>query len=63
MWDFQRLTKRKQLEIQRSRKFWMLHFGRGTSEVLHIFVTQFCGIFRAKTLVGPEFLMVKQQTY
>ena len=62
VWDFQRLIKRK-VEIPRSRKICALHFGHGTSVVLHVFITQSCGFFRVEALFCPEFLMVKQQIY
>ena len=51
------------MEIPRLKKNCALHFGRGTSGVLHVFVTQFYGIFRGQALFSPEFLTVKQQTY
>ena len=62
MWDFKRLIKRRQVEIPRSRKICALHFGRRTSGVLHVFVIQFCGIFRGQALFCPEFLTVEQKT-
>ena len=63
MLGFQRLIKRKQVEIPRSRKICALHFGRRTSGVLHVFVTQFYEIFRGEPLFCSDFLTVKQQTY
>ena len=61
--DFQRLIKRKQVEIPRSRKICALHLGCRTSGELHVFVTQFYGIFWGEPLFCSDFLMVKQQTY
>ena len=63
MSDFQRLIKRKQEEIPRSRKLCASLFGRRTSGVLHDFVTQFYGIFSGEPLFCSDFLTVKQQTY
>ena len=62
IWDSKRLIKRRQVEIPRSRKMCALHFGRRTSGVLHVFVIQFCGIFRGQPLFCPEFLTVEQKT-